>query len=331
MNARSCVYVSATRGIHDERWIAALVRQGITPIAIVRDASETDTDFRARVEAAALPDRSPILAGPLDTVASPLLGLPSLVGLSWGFDLHRMNAAQRGRLTALAGLIVDSRATRNLAEAAGVPPQRITDLPWGVDQQLFTPAGPRWDPTTVGLDPDAEIVLSLRALEPLYRVDDIVEAFALLADRRPHAVLVIGNTGSEQSALERRVAELGLDERVRWVGLLSEEQLPDVLRRADAYVSASEVDGTSVTLLQAMACATPCVVSDNAGNAAIFEGPLREALFPVGNVGELARRLDSTFQHLGARSEHLHEWVRSHADWIANGTRLCVALERALD
>lgn len=329
MSGRRCVYASATRGIHDARWVAALEAHGWEPRVIVRgdDEAEDDAAFRQRVADAA--EGAPILAGPIDTVTLALTGLPHLVGLSWGFDLHRMSAEDRSKVRELGGIIIDSPATKAIAADAGLADETITFLPWGVDLAAFTPDGPRWDPAEAGLPGDALIVLSLRAHEPLYRVLDIIEAFPHVLTSAPDAVLVVGNDGSLRGELEQAVSRLGIGHAARFLGRMDEAALPALLRRTDCYVSASEIDGSSVTLLQAMACGAPVVVSANAGNAGIVEDGVTGVQFPIGDSSGLASAVVRTLSAGRVGSEAALAWVRSHADWVGNGTRLDEAMRRA--
>ena len=323
--ADRCVYVSATRGVHDERWLKALADLDFTPVSLIRNQDESDASFRERVAIAS--QGAPILAGPLDSVTTALIGLPRLVGLSWGFDLHRMPLEQRTTLASTAGLIVDSEATRDLAIEAGVG--AITLLPWGVDLEEFSPRGERYDIATLNVPEAVPLILSLRALEPPYRVGDIVEAMPALLRAQPDAHLIIGNSGSLQESLAQRAAALDVDTSLTFIGTLPEQDLPSLLRRCAVYVSMSEVDGTSVTLLQAMACGTRVVVSDIPGNKPWVRDGVTGRLTPLGDSDALATAIcdairDGAHWVSGARS-----LVERSADWYANQPRLRAALNGA--
>lgn len=311
-------------GVHDERWIAAIRSQGFEPDFVLRTPHESDIDFRGRVARYAGLG-TPIVAGPLDDVTDALIGLPRLVGLSWGFDLHRMAPRELARLRELTGLIVDSEATRAIAINAGVPAESIVLLPWGVDLATFTEHGPRWSPETLGLAPDTEVILSLRALESVYRVSDILEGFARIADLRPRAALIVGGTGSLLRELQSQAKALGIDERVFWIGHRNEAELPALLRRVNAYVSASSVDGTSVTLLQAMACGAPVVVSAIPGNTA-WVNHRTGWQFQVANPASLASAVEEALDHGSERTTLARALVVREGNWAKNVGRLTKAL-----
>ena len=329
MTSRRCVYVTSGWGIHDTRWTNALRTLDFEP-DIVRlgiDAADP-THLRELVAAAARPAK-PILAGPLDSVTAHVVGLDSpVIGLSWGFDLHTMS--DRSWLPALQGLIVDSEATKRIARGAGVPPQAITFLPWGVDIDRFAPQGPAADVTTWGVPESAPTVLSLRAHEPLYRVSDILEGFAQTSQDSTDVHLLVGHRGSLTEQLQSEANELGIADRTHFIGPIAENDLPALLRAANVYVSASEVDGTSVTLLQAMACRTPVLASDTAGNQSWVQSGVTGHLFRTGDPQDLAEHLTRVAlmdrESTEAMTEQAYALVRHKADWQANIHRLADAL-----
>jgi glycosyltransferase involved in cell wall biosynthesis len=320
-----CAYVTHGWGIHDERWVQALRDLGHDPV--VHSVTDTHVIADIRADLISTPEM-PVLAGPLDSVTRHLAGIRNrLVGLSWGFDLHELRAKDDlAWLAQLDGLIVDSEATRQIAEAAGAGPQGITFLPWGIDLRLFSIEGPRASSTDVGLPPARRFVLSLRAHEPRYRVAEIVDAFAPVAGRQADIDLVIGHAGSLTEALRQRVAELDLDARVVFIGSVPEPALAPLLRGCAAYVSASEVDGTSVTLLQAMACGAPLAVSATPGNLGWVEDDVTGFTFTVGNPNELAQALTRALDAPASVVERAVDVVRRDADWGRNIFRLDAAL-----
>lgn len=335
-----CVYATRGWGIHDERWVAALLEVGRSPFVVAWDQAEQDAlEFRELVQEASA-DVLPVLAGPLDVVTKVLRGIPApVVGLSWGYDITMGHdrGDDLGWLGELGGLIVDSEWNRRIAVDAGVRADRITYLPWGVDLATFTFHGPWIDAFELGVPPHAPLVLSLRAHEPLYRVGDIIRAFAAVPRRLdvhedfPDPYLIVGHEGSLTDELQALARSLGVHDRVRFIGRVREADLVPLLGRAACYVSASDVDGTSVTLLQAMACGTPVVVSATAGNLDWVTDDWTGRTFPTGDVPALTQVLvDVTAHYPMATVERARLQVQERADWHANLPRLSAALERAV-
>jgi glycosyltransferase involved in cell wall biosynthesis len=329
VSAERCIYVTSSWGVHDERWVSALRSVGFGPIAfsLGRDASTLD-DLRALVEEAAL-SSTPVLAGPLTTITRSLVGVDAhLVGLSWGFDLYELEEeGALGWLSQLDGLVVDSQATQSIAEQAGVDPTKITMLPWGVDLELFTPIGAKANLTKFGIPADAQVILSARAHEPLYRVADVISGFALVENQIPKAHLLVTHQGSLTSELEQLAADLGVSARVHFIGKVAEVDLPEIMRACSCYVTAASVDGTSVTLLQAMACKVPVVVSDSPGNLGwVTEGESGRT-FRVGDAEAIGNGfLISLESSKPECSDQALAEVRQKADWRKNISRLARVL-----
>ncbi len=321
MATKHAVYASSSLGVHDRRWIAALEACGFE--------IDVRTDGEDLVEAVsdARPADAPVLAGPLDTVARSLVGLPRpVIGLSWGYDLQQGHSKATsldglGWIKDLDGLVVDSPVTRDLAMSLGLPGERIALIPWGVDLKVFTPDGARMAAADHGFAPGSRVVLSLRTHDDLYRTHDIIEAFARAAAQKPELVLIMGGDGPLASEHRARVAHLGLADRVRFIGRVDEHELPALLRGAELYVTASETDGSSVTLMQAMACGTPIAASANAGNEWwIVEGETGHE-FAVGDVAALAD-LMTNLSDTSALVAAALERVRKRGDWARNRLKL---------
>lgn len=339
MTGHDCVYATAGWGVHDARWVTALHDVGFSPLVVSVGRDVAGPEDLARAVLAASAGGLPVLAGPLPSVTRHLAErVDRVVGLSWGYDLHDAHAAGEDLtwLTSLAGLVVDSAANRSIAEGAGVEPSRITYLPWGVDLATFAFHGPWIDAFLLGVPPHARLVLSLRAHEPIYRVADIMRAFAGVRrppdahEDFPDPYLIVGHTGSLTAELRDLARELGIGARVRFIGAVPEAELVPLLGRAACYVSASEVDGTSVTLLQAMACGTPVLASATPGNLGWVEEGVTGFTFATGDVPGLTAALERVLASyptdvvLRARAR-----VERDADWHANAARLRAAMDQA--
>ena len=109
-------------------------------------------------------------------------------------------------------------------------------------------------------------LLSTRNLESFYRVDNTLEAFALLKARYPEAILTIAGYGSEESQLRRLAASLGSD-GIRFVGRVPPDDIPGLYEEADIFVNSSIVDNQPVSVLEAFASGLP-VVSTGTGDIA---------------------------------------------------------------
>lgn len=331
---RPCVYVTDGWGIHDERWVNALTTIEYSPQVLRLGLDMHSLEQLQEHLEQSVTSGTPILAGPLDSVTRYLtgFGLP-VIGLSWGFDLLEM--LDTAWLPELTGLIVDSPATQQKAIDAGVDSDRITMLPWGVDLSVFTPEGPTLDLEYWHVPADACVLLSLRAHEPRYHIADIISACADLMAHHQRAFLLIGHSGSLTPALKQLVEDYEISDRVRFIGTMDEDAIPALMRAVDVYVSASVVDGSSVTLLQAMACGTPVVVSDIPGNSYWMAGETAGWTFTAGSPASLSAQLTSMLgpdrDALQLRSAAALSRVHDLADWRANLKGLEKALDRVVN
>lgn len=97
-----------------------------------------------------------------------------------------------------------------------------------------------------------KIIYSNRLLQPLYRIEKIIEYFYEFQLVHSDWTLVIGATGSEEGSLKSKVNELKLDNKVEFVGWLKPEQNREWYSKATVYISIPSSDGTSVSVLEAM-------------------------------------------------------------------------------
>ncbi len=104
------------------------------------------------------------------------------------------------------------------------------------------------------------VILSTRAHEPLYNIEEIFDAYEIVRDSRPDARLVVAHEGPQTGKLRQRAqASAG---QIEFLGHVGREAFRDALTDAEVFVSVPSSDGTSVALLQAMAAGCFPIVSD---------------------------------------------------------------------
>ena len=150
---------------------------------------------------------------------------------------------------------------------------------------------------------------------------DIIEAFATI---KTDARLVVGNAGSRTEQLQDQAHRLGVD--ATFIPPVGEDRVPALLRRSSVYVTASRVDGSSVTLLQAMACGVPVVASANPGNADWVADGKTGFVFPVGDTAALAHAIQRALGHGDSVTEAALAQIQERADWQRNIRQLGVFL-----
>jgi glycosyltransferase involved in cell wall biosynthesis len=133
---------------------------------------------------------------------------------------------------------------------------------WGADLDRFSSGSGEEARRTLGLPTNAPIVLSPRALQPLYNIDRIVEAFHKIRTQHPDAQLVIiGRATSEYlQRIEQMLEQLKLRDCTRVTGEVDQTILPLYYRAADVVVSLARSEGFPNTALEAMGCRIPVVI-----------------------------------------------------------------------
>jgi glycosyltransferase involved in cell wall biosynthesis len=108
-----------------------------------------------------------------------------------------------------------------------------------------------------GFESNALIFGCVARLAPEKNLLLMVEAFALVAQTSPRVNLVIAGDGPDRNLLERRVSDLGLRDRVRFLGVRSD--IPDVLSAMDVFALSSNWEGNPLSVMEAMAAGKPVV------------------------------------------------------------------------
>ncbi len=285
-----------------------------------------------------------IQAGPVQTSAYLVArtGFKPLVTVSWGSDLlvdahksHRYGEITRFTLAHSAALVGDCQPVEEAAIAYGMPAEKIVTFPWGVDLNHFSPAEPASEQP---LFPDEShrpfVVLSTRAWEPIYGVDILAQGFVLAAREIPELRLVMLGNGSLASKLHR-IFECGqVLNHVLFAGQITQKDLPYYYRTADLYISAARSDGTSISLLEALACGRPALVSDIPGNRAWIEPGVQGWWFSDGSPPSLADALGKAFAHrhdIPKMGEAARQLAEERANWPENFKRLQMAYDLALN
>lgn len=182
-------------------------------------------------------------------------------------------------------------AAANLADVAG----KAHVVRWGIDPREFfpDPSGAASWRKRLQLGDDAHVVLSPRLLRPLYNIDMIVEAFAEATRSHARAVLLIAEYGAEKGyrdALDTQIEELGLRERVRFIGAVPQAEMRGLYSAATVVVMAPWSDGLPQSLFEALACGAPVLLGHLPAYAEIVEDE-RSGLFTEINAPSIAEGL----------------------------------------
>ena len=153
---------------------------------------------------------------------------------------------------ASAVLAVSDSLARRLREFA--PGLAVDVVPNVVDTTFFCPP-PRGRPAS------PYVFLCVGGLVPIKRFDIAIRAFASAFADNPGVVLRIGGSGPEASRLQRLAGQLGIAERVQFLGALSRVQVRDEMQHADAFVLSSSIETFGVVVVEAQSVGLPVIVT----------------------------------------------------------------------
>ena len=233
------------------------------------------------------------------------LRLPHTVQRETLDNLHRHLP---GALFASTALIAVSQATANdLTELAGVNPRRVHVIHEGVDPTLASGEGI----TPTGLPP--RYLLFVSTLEPRKNVVNLLDAFArAVAGGYPGKLLLVGRWGWRTEAAQEALRSSPVRDRIVHLDYLDRRVLAVVLRRAEALVFPSLLEGFGLPVVEAMACGLPVITSrrsslpEVAGDAGLYVDPedpqaIADAILRLAGDVELRGRMAQAGRERAAR------------------------------
>lgn len=226
-------------------------------------------------------------------------GFHPLILTAWGSDIlvipkrnpiHRFFTKQA--LKRADHIICVSPAIKEEIVGLGSNIDKVKIIPIGINTSEFSPKPNKERIMQVlGIPDSVPIVISIRSLDPFYNVESLVKAIPLVVEEVPEAKFVIAGKESQRGYLEKLAISLDITDSIRFVDWIPDNELPEYLASSDVYVSTSPSDGTSVSLLEAMACELAPVVTDIAGNRPWVKDGENGFLFPVRDHKMLAIKI----------------------------------------
>lgn len=161
-----------------------------------------------------------------------------------------------------------------LVQEYEVPPENCRMIPPGYDDNRFFPVGESTERALrQRLGFTSPVVMAIGRLARNKGYDLLIQGFQLVAQRDPNVTLFLAVGGTNLNANEEKilnelkelVAQLGLNDRVRFGSFIPDDQLADYYRAADVFVLSSRYEPFGMTAIEAMACGTPTVVTIHGG------------------------------------------------------------------
>ena len=199
------------------------------------------------------------------------------------------------------GMITVCQALKDVLIELGAPENGIRVLRNGIDLSRFYPPADR-QALRQQLGLSRTTLLSVGHLVEAKGHHLVIEALREL----PDAELLIAGDGDQEQRLRRQAIELGLAERVRFLGTLPQEALRDYYGAADALVLASSREGWANVLLEAMACGTPVLATAVGGTPEVVTAPEAGRLIDERSAAAITRAAKSLFAHAPRREQTRH-------------------------
>jgi glycosyltransferase involved in cell wall biosynthesis len=165
------------------------------------------------------------------------------------------------------GLLAVSDALRATMAGIGIPGERIRVHHTGVDQERFRPIDRAGAKAALGVDGPLLVTVG-------WLIPGKGQAIALAAlERIPDATLLVVGDGPDRKTLEANSREIGVADRVRFLGGLAPDELPALLGAADVMVQPSRSEGLANVWVESLACGTPIVIPDIGGAREVVDRP----------------------------------------------------------
>jgi len=177
-----------------------------------------------------------------------------------------------------------------------IPSRRIVKIPGGADTDRFHPSADRTAVrNSLGFPAGRPLLFTLRNLEARMGLDTLIQSMAILRQHAPEILLLIGGAGSLREDLVSLTASLDLNNHVRFLGFVPDDQLPLYYQVADFFILPTrELEGFGLVTVEALACGTPVLGT------------------PIGGTPEILRPLRSDLLFSGTEPDALAHLILEH-------------------
>ena len=208
-----------------------------------------------------------------------------------------------------------------------IPWEKINIIPGGVDTSSFK-ADFSLQEARLKLNwpQDRQIIFTSRRLVHRVGIDKLLTAFATIRAKIPDIWLAIAGRGPLEAELKQQVKDLELEDRVKFLGFLPDEQLPIAYQAADFSIMPSQsFEGFGLAIVESLACGTPVICTPVGGMPEILEPFSPQLITSSISANSIAEKLEQAL--LGKISipskEDCRQYASANFNWdkIANEVR----------
>ncbi len=211
------------------------------------------------------------------------------------------------------GMVAVSKKLRQSMVATGLSGDHIEVIYPGVDHDVFSPQDRAAAKAALGIT--GPLVVSVGSIDTNKGQSFIIDALPQLKD----ITYILAGDGPLRDELERKVTELGLEKRVRFMGSVGQSEISQLLSAADVMALPSANEGLSNAWLEALASGTPLVICDAGGAREVITDPIQGVVVSR-DIGAIAAGIKSV---LAAKSDReLVSQSVAHFSWQKKGEAL---------
>jgi glycosyltransferase involved in cell wall biosynthesis len=241
---------------------------------------------------------TPSSVPPAVKITSIKTTLKRLIGYRTRYLIARTFTAA---LTEQAICVSDAVRTLLVAENK-YPASKVFVIQNGVDLARFAPDQEARTRCRAELGVGGEVVLvSASRLTPIKGYDVLVRALALLVSKQYTFKWIVVGEGRLQRQIRDQVDSLGLTDSTIFLGF--QHDIRPFLNAADVFLLTSYLEGLPLTILEAMACGLPCVVTDVGGNAEAVRHGKEGLVIRPGDAAGVSEALAYLFENPRERME----------------------------
>jgi glycosyltransferase involved in cell wall biosynthesis len=248
-----------------------------------------------------------------------LCGFHPFVISAWGTDVMKfpqenfiLKAIVKYNLKKADIICATSNTINEYIQAIIQKPVQI--IPFGVDMEIFKE-------NKSLKSKDKFVIGAIKSLEKIYNINVLIEAFAIVSSKHSQAELMIVGDGSERRNLENLVKQLKLENYVIFIGKVPFKETPNYFNKLNCLVNISQYESFGVSVIEAMACKVPVIVTNVGGLKEVVMNNEMGFLVEPSNIEQTATAIEKIMMdkdYSESIVEKAYQSVKARFNWESN-------------